>query len=157
MSRTISIRLHHPTFASINYVVEMPQRYPTPYQCPSCRTTHTHKAIHLRLDEHGDVFVAQGIYELLQTVGLAGMEFANVVENAPPQFVGAVEQLRRETYTSNGHKRFWVPGRTKYESRDLMRKPFIPILDAVAEKVDRKATAEKAKKRRLFILGRRND
>lgn len=132
-----SIRLHHPTLASCNYVVEMPQRYPTPYECPSCRLTHIHKAIHLRLDEHGDVFVAEGIYELLQTVGLAGMEFANVVHDAPPQVIGAVELPKTETITSNGHKRFWVPGRTKYESRDLMLKPFQPLFDAIAEIRDR--------------------
>jgi hypothetical protein len=156
-----SIRLHHPYLKAppdgrLNYVVEMPQRYETPYNCNACKMTHEYKAIHLRLDEYGDVFVAPGIYELLKTVGLAGLEFANELDNAPAQFVGAVELLKTETVTSNGH-RFWTPGQTRYESRDFMQKPFLPILEAFAEKADRKATAEKAEKQRTFILGRRRD
>jgi hypothetical protein len=116
-------------FASCNYVVEMPQKYPVPHECPTCRTNHIYKSIHLRLDEHGDVFVHPGIYELLKTVGLAGMEFANEVDNAPPQIIGAVEIVKKETITANGHRRFWVPGRTKYESRDIMQKAFRRLLN----------------------------
>ena len=150
-----SVRLHHPLFVSCNYVVEMPQKYPRAYECPACLTTHTHKAIHLRLDEHGDVFVHPGIYELLKTVGLAGMEFANEVIDGPGQVIGAVELVKRETINANGHKRFWVPGRTKYESRDVMHRPFIPVLEAIQEKVDRAITAARAEKRSIFIFGRR--
>ena len=150
-----SVRLHHPAFASCTYVVELPQDYLEPggYDCPTCGVAHQRKAIHLHLDAQGDVFVAEGIYELLLQVGLAGMEVSNAVDNAPTQRIGAVEVPTREIYTVDS--RFYVPGRTKYESADIMQKPFQPLADKIAEGIDREATAKKMQKRSTFLLGRR--
>ena len=151
------VRLHHPTFFSCNYVVELEAAYPEPYDCPACKITHQRKSIHLRLDEHGDVIVAKGIFEQLQkAVGMAGLEVANEVTSPPPMFVGAVDLNKTEIrpFTVNGTDSgsFYVPGRSKWESRDIMVKPFQPLLDKMAEAMDRKRTAELAQKRSIHIL-----
>jgi hypothetical protein len=130
-----------------NYVVELPQPYPEPYDCPSCRITHPNKAIHLRLNSNGDVFVSEGILALLQQVGLAGMEVANQVNNAPPQIVGAVEVPTLETRIAD--RRFYVPGRTRAESERIAQAPLMPALEQIAEKVDRKRSTKLSR----FFLG----
>ena len=120
---------------------------------PDRPLVHTHKALHLRLDEHGDVFVAEGIFKLLQRVPLmAGLE---VVEgrNAPPQFVGAIELPTQRIV--NATKEFYVPGRNKYEARDRMQRPFQPLLEAAELVQDKKKTAALAEKRTIYIMGKR--
>jgi hypothetical protein len=92
---------------------------------------------------------------------LAGLQVANQVKNAPTLYIGAVDDptIQVVEMNLNGHHNadpFYVPGRTRYESEAVIRKPLQPVIDAKAEQEDREATAEKAKKRRLFILGRRH-
>ena len=158
-----SVRLHHPQFANVNYVVELPSKE-MPADARACNAcsrpddpvVHRFKSIHLRLDGEGNVFVARGIYELLlREAGLAGMQ---VVEgrNAPPQFVGAIEQPTEEIILSSGD-RFYVPGRTKYEARDRTMKPFQPFVEAAQEDLDRIKTAETAEKKKTFIFGKRKN
>lgn len=154
-----SVRLHHPLFASCNYVVELHwQKSDSSDACNACSQpdmpmVHEYKSLHLRLDENGDVFVADGILKLLQRVpGMAGLEVVPG-RNAPPQFVGAIELPTQ--HIVNANKEFYVPGRTKYQARDRMQKPFQPLVDKVLEKIDRKKTAEKAEKSKTFIMGRR--
>jgi hypothetical protein len=68
-----------------------------------------------------------------------------------------VDQPKYETQMQslNGHaQRFWLPGRTRYESRDRIWQPFQPLLLARAERHDRIATAKARRKRRRFIFGR---
>ena len=153
------VRLHHPHFASCTFVVELPKLYPEPYDCPSCKMTHLYKSIHLRLDANGDVLVNKGVYQTLLQVNLAGMQMMNEVREPPPLYVGAVEQPKYETQTAplNGqNQRFYLPGSTKYESQDRMQKPFKPLLEKIAEVIDRKETAAKAEKRSIHVLnGRR--
>ncbi len=151
------VRLHHPTFVSCNFVVELQTLYDDPngYDCPTCKLNHRNKAIHLRLDSNGDVIVAEGVYEKLLTVGLAGMEAVNQIAKPPPMNVGAVDIPTQEIKL--GDRRFYVPGRTKYESSAITEKPLRELIDPLVEKWDRKVTAERAKKKRSFILGRRKD
>lgn len=155
-----SVRLHHPQFANVNYVVELPSKE-MPADARACNAcsrpddpvVHRFKSIHLRLDGEGNVFVARGIYELLlREAGLAGMQ---VVEgrNAPPQYVGAIEQPTEEIILAD--RRFYVPGRTKYEARDRTMKPFQPFVEAAVEDLDRKQTKAKAEKKSTFIFGKR--
>lgn len=150
-----SVRLHHPTFASCNYVVELPQEMPFGHnrECFTCKQVHRNKSIHLRLDANGDVFVAEGILALLRTVpGMAGLEVVPG-RNAPGQIVGAIAQPTQLIYLPNGTK--YVPGWNKYQAEQRMQKPFEPWAEAVAEHFDRKDTAAKAEKRSLFIFGKR--
>lgn len=152
------IRLRHPHFARVTLVVELPSRYPRPYDCPRCRKLHEYKAIHLQLDDQGCVIVARPVYEKLLQVHLAGMEVVNEVPRPPDMAIGAIEQLKAETIEVplNGHgQQFWTPGKDKYESRDAMVKPLQPVLDKKAEEVDRRQTAERAKRRSIHIFGRR--
>lgn len=150
-----SVRLHHPTFASCNYVVELAQKYESPYDCFSCKQVHLHKAIHLHLDANGDVFVAEGILELLRTVPtMAGLEVVPG-RNAPGQVIGAVEQPKQHIILPTGTK--YVPGWNKYEAAERMQKLFEPIVEQHLERVDRVATKVLAEKKRTFILGRRRD
>lgn len=153
-----SIRLHHPMFSSCNYVVELPWQPTQPGYSDACNAcsqkdrplVHKFKALHLRLDQNGDVFVADGIYQLLQRVPeMAGLQRVEG-GNAPPQFVGAIELPTQRIV--NAEREFYVPGRTKYEARDNMQKPFRGLLDKLQEAVDRKATLERAAKRTIHII-----
>lgn len=152
------VRLHHPTFTSLTYVVETPQAIPRPRLCNSCGKVHERKAIHLRLDPQGDVIVSRAVYAKLQTVGLAGMQLSNEVKAPPPLIVGAVDQPGYKTIEAplagNGQE-FYQPGHTKYEARDRQLAPFLPLIEATMEKEDRIATAKRKEKRLIVPLGLR--
>lgn len=157
-----SVRLHHPQFASCNYVVELPELRTASvlracFACsrPNAPVTHQYRAIHLRLDAAGDVFVAPGILELLKKVPtMAGLEVVPG-RNAPAQLVGAVDS--REDRIVLAGREFFVPKSTKHDAVARMRRPFQPYVEAVREKLDRAATAAKAERSSTFILGKRRD
>lgn len=154
------IRLHHPVFraaegSTLTYVVELPQPYPVPYDCPECQTPHAHKAIHLRLDGNGDVIVSQQVYLALQAVPLmAGLEVMNEVENPPPLFIGAVQKDAArivslplgQVVTENGIR----PEVSKYEGRDKLWKPYQPLIDEAQDKAEREAHRKKRNTSRTF-------
>ena len=156
----MSVRLHHPLFASCNYVVELAQPMPPGARpCFACSRkdapiTHMNKAIHLRLDSNGDVFVAEGIYELLRKVPtMAGLEVVPG-RNPPPQVVGALEQPTQYLILPHGQR--YVPGWNKYQAEQRMQKPFEPVAEMIQESVDRKVTAARAEKRTIYIMGRQH-
>jgi len=132
------IRLHHPTLRAkvgktLTYVVELPQPYLRVYNCPTCGKQHANKAVHLNIDAHGDTIVAKPVYESLKKAFLGGMEVANDVAKPPPFAVGAVDMTKRmivEAPLNTNHKAedFYIPGRTKYESRDRMAKAMALVL-----------------------------
>jgi hypothetical protein len=150
-----SVRLHHPRLASCTYVVELPQSMPEAHsrECFTCKQVHARKALHLRLDDRGDVFVAEGILALLRTVPTMGGLEVHDGRNAPPQFVGALELPTQHIILPHGEK--YVPGFNKYEAGERMQRPFQPLADAMAEWKDRNETAKRAEKATTFILGRR--
>lgn len=122
------IRLHHPTYraaegTTINYVVETPQAYPVPYDCPACNVTHARKAIHLRLDSNGDVIVSQPVYEALLAVPtMAGLVVENEVENPPDLVIGAVDKDKERIVSvplnaDETPADKITPASTKYENR----------------------------------------
>jgi len=145
-------------FASCNYVVELDKPMVGRRACNACSrkdnpVVHAKKSLHLRLDQHGDVFVADGILKLLKTVpAMAGLEVVDG-RNPPPQFVGAVELPTSEIINAN--ERFYVPGRTKYDAAARMHKPFEPVVNNILERIDRKLTAKKMEKSSMFIFGKR--
>lgn len=155
------IRLRHPTLRSCVYVVELDKnllREPgRVYHCPTCQREHTRKALHLRLDNGGTTMVSQTTApETLSVLRLAGLEPENTVDTPPATHIGAVAQPRLEIVTlslGQASREHYVPERTQYESRDNIIRPFQPVIDAAAEQVDRRETAEKAKKRTIFSLG----
>jgi hypothetical protein len=154
-----SVKLHHPRFANVNYVVELRQPMPKEHNAPcfACSRKgapliHANKSIHLRLDANGDVFVAPGILKLLRKVPtMAGLEVVPG-RNAPPQLVGAVAQPTQDIVLAG--QRFYVPGFNKYKAGERMQEPFIPVANAIAEKADRAAVAKRAEKQKTFIFGR---
>jgi hypothetical protein len=90
------------------------------------------KSIHFRLDGQGDVVVAAPVYEaLLKVPGMGGLTADNPVENPPDIYVGAVAMptqniVNKPLNRDQTPDPFYVPGRTQYESRDLM-KPKITV------------------------------
>lgn len=154
-----SVRLHHPTFASCNYVVELPQALLAGAKlCPTCSrpdkpVSHEQKALHLVLDSNGDCFIDPAVLVTLRQVPtMAGLVVVGDVTNAPPVRIGAVEGPRQEVITAT--TREWVPGRTQQESERIAQAPFIPALAALAEMYDRRLTARKADKQTTFVLGK---
>jgi hypothetical protein len=126
------VRLHHPTFRSCTFVVELEQDFASrrPRVCPSCSQpgapkSHDRKAVHLRLDANGDVIVSPDVLASLRTVFLAGMDVVNEIENPPTQLVGAVAQptqliVEQRLNPDQNSAPYYAPGRTKYESRDRL-------------------------------------
>jgi hypothetical protein len=126
------IRLHHPTLFACTFVVELETDFASrrPRACPSCSQPnapkfHDRKSVHLRLDANGDVIVSADVYLSLVPVFLAGMEVVNEIEKPPTQMMGAValptqkiveQKLNADTNAPD----FYVPGKTKYESRDRL-------------------------------------
>jgi hypothetical protein len=128
------IRLHHPTLkaaygATLTYVIETGKPYHRGfYDCPDCGKRHLRKAVHLRLDHHGDVIVAKPVYEGIKArLALAGLTVANEVAKPPPVSIGAVDVTKREIVElpmnlDETPGKLIVPGRTKYESAARMEK-----------------------------------
>lgn len=89
------IRVRHETLRNGLYTVEAGNQYPVPYQCPLCPTdlegnprVHIFKAHHIQLDNDGYGMVSEGVLELLQQVGMAGLTVENTVNDPPPLIVG---------------------------------------------------------------------
>ena len=157
------IRLRHPTLragegTTLTYVVELPLEWEavTPTRnranepCPTCAKPHRRKAIHLHLDSGGYVIVAVPIYEQLKTIPtMAGLELANEVPEPPPMSIGAVDRDKARIVEASAQD-FIVPGQTKYQARDKIQAPFVPLLDELNTKLDKVATKKKAEKRRIF-------
>lgn len=156
------IRLHHPTLragegTTLTYVVELPQAYGQPYNCPACGKLHARKALHLRLDGNGDVIVSREIYLSLQQVYLAGLELVNEVPNPPPVSIGAVAKDKERIVESplnrdNTAAEIITPARTKYEGRDRLEAPWRPVLERLNETLDRQKADELREKRRLYVI-----
>lgn len=168
------VRLHHPTFraaegTTLTYVVELPltftvtkvggrDRGATP--CPRCDKPHRNKSIHLDIDAQGDVIVAPAIYETLQTIPtMAGLELVNEVKNPPPLLIGAVpkDKARIVEAPLSGLPAadIIMPATNRYENRDRMLKPYVPVIEAQEEHLDRKKTAKLREKRKLFVSTRK--
>lgn len=162
-----SVRLHHPLLKSssgsrITYAVELVSK-PMPAEhtrsCNACSqpdnpVVHRYKTIHLRLDENGDTFVSDGILELLRTVPtMAGLQVVPG-RNAPPQTIGALEQPQQQIILANGQGHY-VPEVPTTDAVVRMRKPFQPLVEAIREQLDRKATAERMKKATTFVIRRK--
>ena len=141
--------------STFTFVVELPQVYPQPKMCPACSKVHANKAIHLRLDANGDVIVSPEVYGKLLGVHLAGFELANEVKDPPPLFLGAVakDKERIVEIPLNAQVQEQIaPGRTQYESRDLIQAPYAPIIEARQDKQERKVWKRKRQKQRIYPL-----
>jgi hypothetical protein len=165
------VRLHHPTLragegTTLTYVVELPQPYSTTPKpgarlrgeilCPTCGKTHANKAVHLRLDAHGDVIVSPAVFLALQSAFLGGLEVANKVEDPPPLFIGAVAKDKERIVEMPLNRDetgapIITPSRTKYQSRDLMEAPFEPIKEKVLLRNEKILHQQVVGKRRLFV------
>lgn len=163
------IRLHHPLYkaavgSTLTYVIELELAWPSKpggrvrsaEPCNDCGKLHLRKALHLRLDHHGDVIIAKPAWESNRVRLLAaGMEVANEVAKPPPLYLGngwekreIVEFALNTDQTPNGKVE---PGKTKYEARDAIQEVLQPVIDAKLEIKDRKETAKRKQKRTLFV------
>jgi hypothetical protein len=65
------VRLHHPSLKNCVLTVAEGRKYPGGgFKCPLCGLTHIWKTHHLVLDQHGNVVVHEGIYDLLKREGI---------------------------------------------------------------------------------------
>ena len=169
------IRLHHPTLragegTTLTYVVELPLDYAqeegardrTKQDCPTCGKPHLRKALHLHLDAAGDVIVAPAIYEQLKSIPtMAGLELANEVAEPPPLFLGAVHRDKARIIevplSGNGHKPHVVPEQTKYQARDRLQAPFVPVLEELQLKADKKASVKRREKKSTFVISKKGE
>ncbi len=131
------------------------------YGMPAQVVTHARKAVHLRFDSRGDTIVAPEIYmQLLAVPGLMGpglpLEMVEEVKDPPPLFVGAVdkgkERILALPLNGNAPAEKITPAETKYDGEKRIWKPFVPVMDAERERLDRIETKKKAQKRRIFPL-----
>ena len=161
--------------ATTTFVVELPLEFRLTkpggrdrgsMPCQTCGTPHRRKAVHLRLDSNGDVIVAPDIYtSLLGVPGLLGapgstpapqLEVHNAVKDPPPLKIGAVDKAKERIVQQplNQDKtpaQAITPASTKYENEQRIWRPFVPIMDAERERLDRKETKARREKRRLFV------
>lgn len=158
------IRLHHPTLragegTTLTYVVELPLEWEdvTPTRnraaepCPTCATPHARKALHLRLDSNGDVIVAVPIYEQLKQIPtMAGLELVNEIAAPPPLRIGAVHRDKARIVQATAEH--IVPEQTRWDARDKIQAPFVPVLDELNTAIDKKLTKKKAEKRSIHAL-----
>jgi len=168
------IRLHHPTLragegTTLTYVVELPLDYAkeegardrTKQNCPTCGKPHLRKALHLHLDAAGDVIVAPAIYEQLKSIPtMAGLELSNEVAEPPPLLIGAVHRDKAriiEVPLSGNGKAHITPEHTKYEARDRLQAPFVPVLDELNLKADKKASVKRREKKSTFIISKKGE
>lgn len=156
--------------ATTTFVVELPLEFKlfkpggrdrANAPCNACGTPHRRKAIHLRLDGNGDVIVAPDIYlSLLGVVGLVGpqgsLTVVNEVKDPPPLVIGAVDKAKERIVglplnTAETPAATITPASTKYENEQRIWKPYVPVMDAERERLDRIETKKKREKRRLFV------
>jgi hypothetical protein len=133
--------------------------------CMTCGTPHRRKALHLRLDGNGDVIVAPDIYVSLLGSGVVGqvgspLEVVNEVAEPPPLSIGAVDRDKERIValplnTDQTPETKVVPGSTKYEGEQRLWKPWVPIVDAAKERIDRIETKKTAERRRIFDMRKR--
>lgn len=109
------VRLHHPTFRSLTYVVEDPKRpyRGGPLECAPCslsmgrRIEHVGKAYHLALDAEGDVIVSPEIAARIRQIPTnAGLEISNPVAE-PPEIVLSMNGTQK---APSAVARFEFPG-----------------------------------------------
>lgn len=159
------IRLHHRTLragegAKLTFVVELPRPEGSVWQpkaCSHCQKTHDEKCLHLHLDSNGDVIVGTKTWRTWKShLELAGFCLLNEVPKPPDLLIGAVpkDKDRIVELRLNGHTDApkIAPSLTAYQSRDVLWRPYEPVLEAIAEKTDRADMAKKRDKRRMFIL-----
>jgi hypothetical protein len=83
------VRLHHVDLRNSAVVFELPDRpYPTPFLCSTCSKAHTHKAVHLRVDNDGDVCVAEESFEVIRQYLGPDWKVMNLIETPPPMVLG---------------------------------------------------------------------
>lgn len=89
------IRLHHDTLRNCTVAVECKRGYRQPYQCPLCNVIHTHKTVHLTLDNEGDVVVSTGVWNKdLKNHPNLHLAYANDVASPPALVIGGPDTDR---------------------------------------------------------------
>jgi hypothetical protein len=108
--------VHHPTYRNCTVTIEDPGwLYPTPYECPTCNTTHVFKTTHINLDKNGNGVINEYIYDLLKRNGLLQTLRATKEVTPAPQIIDTGNNVTPEAVMSlergpvklpgmNGHK-----------------------------------------------------
>jgi len=83
------VRLHHRSLRGATFVAEMPDvPYPVPFLCSACERVHHNKAIHLRLDQMGDVVVAEESWDNMRALLEPEFEMLGTVSDPEPLVLG---------------------------------------------------------------------
>lgn len=77
---------------------------PVPYACPTCRVAHTHKTLHLWVDDRGVVLVSAKVLGMLKEAGLENFNLVHegYVAKPPPLKMGP--GVRRDEIDQAGRK-----------------------------------------------------
>jgi hypothetical protein len=77
---------------------------PVPYACPTCRVAHTHKTLHLWVDDRGVVLVSAKVLGMLKEAGLENFDLVHegYVAKPPPLKMGP--GVRRDEIDQAGRK-----------------------------------------------------
>lgn len=130
------------------------------YGRPTKIVTHARKAQHLRFDSRGDTIVAPEVYAKLLTVpGLIGpgmaIELVGEVKDPPPLKIGAVDKAKERIIAlplnGDAPASKIQPAQSKYEGEKRILAPFVPVMDAERERLDRIETKKRSEKRKLFV------
>jgi hypothetical protein len=84
------VRLHHVECRNTNVVFELPDRpYPGgPFLCSTCSKAHINKAVHLRVNGDGDVFVAEEAFDNLRPYLGSEWKVMGLAQEVPPMMLG---------------------------------------------------------------------
>ena len=134
-----TVRMYHPVLRSCMYVVEMGTPYASgkPRHCNTCKKEHMEKSLHLRIDSSGHTMVSASTPpSTFAKLELAGLEYANPLDNAPTQKIGAVEQPSLEVverHASGREERFNLPAVGKYESEAATLRALDPLIQQMTK------------------------
>lgn len=86
----VGIRVKHSTLRScVALVPVLGKPYPDGgFQCPTCRTLHPVKTVHLWLDDTGTCLVSRGVLDELRMAGMPDLEVVGHTANPPRLVVG---------------------------------------------------------------------
>lgn len=85
------IRIGHRTLRSCVALVPIPTKPFTGAslrKCPNCLVVHTHKTVHLWLDDVGSAIVSQGVLADLRAAGMPNLDILAEVKAPPPLTIG---------------------------------------------------------------------
>lgn len=99
------IQITHPTMRSVvALVTDQTRPYKTPLMCPICRVIHTHKSLHIQLNDAGQALVSEGVLASLRRSGAidapGGFRVTGSTKNPPALLISSRVTRAEQDYTN---------------------------------------------------------